>query len=204
MKLDDKARADYNRRWNGLVTRESWQNAVTAAVNRIARHLAVYKNLEEDTAVPWWIIGLIHELESGCNIETHLHNGDLLTRKTVNEPRNRPAKGAPPFTFEQSAIDALAYDGLLKWKDWTIAGVSYKLEGFNGYGYRATTDKRGRKLTDGRPIPSPYLYSGSNWYSRGKYVADGVYDRTRVSKQVGVIVILKALALAGGVTIEVK
>jgi lysozyme family protein len=47
--------------------------------------------------------------------------------------------------------------------DWSTPAVLHRLEGFNGYGYRKFHPN----------VPSPYLWSGSNHYTRGKYIADG-------------------------------
>ena len=95
-----------------------------------------------------------------------------------------PKTGQPPFTWEASASDALRYQGFDKWKDWSIPGTLYKLEGYNGFGYR-----------DHHPdVPSPYLWSFSTHYSAGKYVADGKWSQTAVSAQCGVAVLLRRLA----------
>jgi lysozyme family protein len=56
----------------------------------------------------------------------HLHNGDSLTRRTVNEPVGRPKTGQPPFAFDASALDALEYNGFTTWSDWSIGGICYK------------------------------------------------------------------------------
>ncbi len=47
------------------------------------------------------------------------------------------------------------------------------LERYNGLGYAA------------RGLPSPYIWSGTEQYHAGKYVADGVFDPTEVDKQLG-------------------
>ena len=54
-------------------------------------------------------------------------------------------------------------------------------EKYNGMGYRPFG------------VPSPYLWSFSSIYTSGKYVADGRFDPTVVSKQSGAAVMLKAL-----------
>ena len=43
-------------------------------------------------------------------------------------------------------------------------------------------------------MPSPYLWSFSTHYARGKYVADGKWSPTAVSAQCGVAVLLRRLA----------
>lgn len=59
----------------------------------------------------------------------------------------------------------------------------FKIEGYNGYGYR--------KLS--QPINSPYLWSMSNHYTKGKFVADGNYSQTALSKQTGAAVLLRRM-----------
>jgi lysozyme family protein len=128
----------------------------------------------------WSVIAIIHSLEASLNFKTHLHNGDPLTAKTVRVPKGRPL-GNPPFDWVESAADALQFDGLSNWQDWSIPGSLYRFELFNGMGYR----KRG--------IPSPYLWSFSNHYTKGKFVKDGDFDADKVSQQCGAAVLLKVL-----------
>jgi lysozyme family protein len=73
------------------------------------------------------------------NFNRHLHNGDPLTSRTVHVPAGRPKSGTPPFTWEQSAVDALAYDGLTQVTDWSIEHVAYVFENFNGWDIAYTT-----------------------------------------------------------------
>ena len=132
------------------------------------------------------MVGIIHSLEAGGDFTRHLHNGDPLTARTTHVPAGRPKTGKPPFTWEQSAIDALRGQGLAAWKDWSVPGTLFQLEGYNGFGYR-----------DHHPdVPSPYLWSCSNHYTRGKYVADGRFSPTAVSQQVGAALLLKQLSVA--------
>ena len=140
-----------------------------------------YEAVEACTKVPWFVVGLIHGLECNFSFGEHLHNGDSLAHRTVHIPANRPASGNPPFDWAYSAADALAYDNFTTWSDWSIAGICYKLESYNGFGSRE------------RGINTPYLWSGSNLYSKGKYVADDVWDAEAVSKEVGAAVALKYL-----------
>jgi lysozyme family protein len=42
-------------------------------------------------------------------------------------------------------------------------------------------------------LPTPYLWSFSNNYEKGKFVADGHYDPEAVSKQCGAALMLKAI-----------
>jgi lysozyme family protein len=130
------------------------------------------------------VVGIIHSLEASCDFTRHLHNGDPLTARTTHVPAGRPRTGRPPFTWEASAIDALTLQGFASWKDWSVAGTLYKLEAYNGFGYR----------DHHRTVPSPYLWSFSNHYTRGKYVADGRFSPTAVSQQCGAAVLLRRLS----------
>lgn len=141
-----------------------------------------YMQVSEVIGCPWQVVGVIHSLECNLNFSKHLHNGDPLTSRTVNYPPNRPLRGEPPFSWTESAIDALIFDEFDKIKDWGIANTLFRLNlynGFNGY------NKRG--------INSPYLFSFTNHYTKGKYVADGVFDPEAVSKQIGAAPLLKIL-----------
>jgi lysozyme family protein len=158
-----------------------------ATVNNLAKKIranrARYQKVGRAVGVPWYVVGIIHSLEASCDFTRHLHNGDPLSARTVHVPAGRPQKGKPPFTWEQSATDALRLRGLGAWKDWSVPGTLYQLEGYNGFGYR-----------DHHPtVPSPYLWSFSNHYTRGKYVADGRFSPGAVSQQVGAALLLKQL-----------
>jgi hypothetical protein len=58
------------------------------------------------------------------------------------------------------------------------------LERYNGWGYRLYHPH----------VLSPYLWSGSNHYTSGRYVADGTWSETAVSQQIGAAVILRRMA----------
>ena len=160
---------------------------VEEVVQRILQYQNRYASIGAQSTVPWYVIAVIHNMECGLDFTKHLHNGDSLKRRTVNVPAGRPKIGQPPFTFEVSALDALEYDKLTEWDDWSIGGICYKLEGFNGWGYRA------------RDINSPYLWSYSNLYTSGKYVADNKWSGTAVSSQCGAAVILRRMSDQGAI-----
>ncbi len=160
---------------------------VEEMVQRILKYQNRYASIAAQSSVPWYVIAVIHNMECGLDFTKHLHNGDSLKRRTVNVPGGRPKTGQPPFTFEVSALDALKYDKLTEWKDWSIGGICYTLEGFNGWGYRA------------HKINSPYLWSYSNLYTGGKYVADNKWSGTAVSRQCGAAVILRSMSDHGAI-----
>ena len=140
-----------------------------------------YDRVGEDLGIPWWFIAGIHLLESTFNFTTHLHNGDSLQQRTVREPANRPAAGSPPFTWEDSARDALERQELANLKDWSLPRALWRWERYNGFGYRS------------RGVPTPYLWSFSTIYEGGKFVRDGDFSNEAMSQQCGAAVLLKAL-----------
>lgn len=189
--LTDELRAEYDGLFNKCEVdrgdaekgRPDRLPAVKAFAMRAIAGIARYQDIERATNVPWFIIAVIHGMECGFDFSTHLHNGDSLKHRTIQEPKGRPTRGEPPFPFLVSAIDALQYDHFTSWREWDVPGICYKLESYNGWGYR------------GHHINSPYLWSFSNNYERGKYVSDGHWDPDAVSKQVGAMVALKQLVV---------
>jgi len=154
--------------------------AIAAMVRRIRAGHDRYAALSVTTGVPWYVIGILHALECNCDFTRHLHNGDPLTARTKQVPKGRPA-GNPPFSWEESALDALKYDGFTGQKDWSVPATLRRFEVYNGLGYRT------------RGYMSPYLWSMTNHYTRGKFVRDGKYDADAVSAQVGAAVLLSIL-----------
>jgi lysozyme family protein len=120
-------------------------------------------------------------MEASFSFTGHLHNGDPLTAKTVQDPPGRPRQWNPPTDWLSSAIDALTGEGYANQGDWSLARSLFRFERYNGFGYHA------------KNIPSPYLWSFSNHYTKGKFVGDHRYDPEAVSKQCGAATMLRAL-----------
>lgn len=163
------------------------EDLVRLATERLLGNKGRYQTLAGQTKVPWYVIALIHNLECASDFERHLHNGDPLGERTVRVPKGRPQSGQPPFSWEDSAKDALAFDGFADWSDWTVPAILYKLERYNGWGYRKHHPE----------TLSPYLWSFTNHYTKGKYIADGKFSADAVSKQVGAAAILRVMANDG-------
>jgi lysozyme family protein len=156
------------------------------AINYMSANHTRYEDVANRTGVPAWWIGIIHKLECNGDFNKHLHNGDPLTARTVHVPAGRPLLGMPPFSWEFSAIDSLMnVTHLDQWHDWSIAGALYRMELYNGTGYRY------------KGLWTPYLWSLSNHYIKGKYVADGQFAPDAVSQAIGGAVILKRLVERG-------
>ena len=166
--LTNALRREYTLLYKSCLLRPARKTLVDRTARALAANRARYEKVAAAVAMPWYVVAVIHSMEAGGDFTRHLHNGDPLTARTTHVPAGRPRTGKPPFTWEASAIDALTYQGFGNWKDWSVPGTLYKLEGYNGFGYR---DHHPQTL-------SPYLWSFSNHYARGKYVADGRFSAT--------------------------
>ena len=179
-------RDEYGRLYRKLSVREARSDSVDWHLAMIRKSKARYENVGEQTGVPWYFIAVTHGLEASFNFRAHLHNGDFpLSSRTRQVPAGRPTKWLPPSDWESSARDALRLLGFTGQKDWSLERTLYRLEAYNGCGYRSYG------------VPTPYLWSFSNHYDRGKYVADGKFSYTARSQQCGASVMLKMLAEAG-------
>ena len=180
----NELREEYARLWASMEIRPSKAADIEATASKIISRKTRYKAVQDETGVPWFVVGVIHAMEGGCDFATHLHNGDSLARRTVQVPAGRPKAGTPPFSWKESACDALNMKSLGQIKDWSAERICYELERYNGWGYR----------TYHASVLSPYLWSGTNHYSRGKYIADGKWSSSAVSGQSGAMAILKRMA----------
>ena len=166
-----------------------WKTKSLSVAKKVLKYKVRYMKVEAKTGVPWEVIGQIHQLEAGGDFTKILHNGEKLPiKKTKKGP-----KGRGPFnTWEESAIDALNIKKSPK--HWTIGNTLDYLERYNGLGYRKYHSE----------INTPYLWSGSNHYTKGKYIEVKRFGRWRskwkpnlVSKQVGGALVLKQLQYKG-------
>ncbi|MFG1182221.1 peptidoglycan-binding protein [Xanthobacter versatilis] len=186
--LDDQLAAEYAGLFASLVIRPERRDEVQRVADRLLRpaNRKQYETVEAATSVPWFVVAIIHNLEADMAFSAHLHNGDPLTARTVHEPAGLPKKAPASggaYSWVESAIDALAYDGLDTWTKWTVPGIAYALERYNGFGYRTRFPF----------VKSPYLWGFSNVYTRGKFIRDGVFSPDAVSQQCGGMTLLSAL-----------
>lgn len=154
-------------RWgNAKVTRN-----FSAIANSLVDAKARYQAVEAKTGVPWFVISVIHERESSQNWGRSLAQGDPWNHVSTHVPAGR----GPFASWEDAAIDALVNCGpYLARKTWRNVGeLLTNLELYNGVGYAS------------RNQPSPYVWAGTNQYTSGKYIADGVYDPLHVDTQPG-------------------
>lgn len=185
------ASVDQVARWNAAQVRTVDVLRADKAVFLFQRTRARYEAIEKMrvNGMPAAIIFAIHGRESSWDFKCHLHEGSTLLHRTRDIPKNRPPPPAmPPFTWEDSANDALY---VLKHEDrvnWSLLQDKLDaIEAYNGTGY----------LRYHPSVPSPYLFAGCSIYKRGKYTSDGKFDGTAVDKQLGVVTILKQLEARG-------
>lgn len=167
----------------------TWKKGAEKAAKLILNHRFAYDKVEKETGLPWWLVGCLHMRESNNNFARWLANGDPLTGPTVNVPAGLKGPGNPPWEWHVTAIISLDHHNrkrrvVLK----SIGEALDYAEHFNGLGYRQGA---GRATTP--PSTSPYLWSGTTEYERGKYVADGKFDADAVDAQLGVATVMIAL-----------
>ncbi|MBL0340841.1 MAG: hypothetical protein IPP71_07910 [Bacteroidetes bacterium] len=184
--LSKQMRDEYANLFNTLTTKSNKLSEVKTIIGKIQASKGRYQKVADIVKIPWYFVAITHQLEASGNFSKHLHNGDALNARTIQVPKGRPKTGIPPFTWEESAIDALEWEGYKKLSSWSLSSLLFRFELYNGFGYR-----RGKK------IYSPYLWSYSQHYTKGKYVADGHFDPEAISKQCGAAVLLKALEMVG-------
>lgn len=142
--------------------------------------------------VPWWFIAVVSEREYGGppHWDKQLGQGDPLNEKSYQVP-----KGMGPYLLHDGDItpghDAwtrCCLDVLInsepfaaKWKSWTAGGTLTLFEEYNGLGYAAMG------------VPSAYVWSGTDQYVSGKYIADHVYRASAVDVQEGTAPILSMM-----------
>lgn len=178
---DSATRANYAALWQRMTVLEGRKAAVAAVARRVLGSKARYLTIEKQTGIPWWWVGITHYREANCNFHCHLHNGDPLTGRTRHVPADRPRVGEPPFTWEESALDALKLEGLDRVSDWSIVSAAYRWEAYNGWGYHA------------RGVTSAYLWAASNDHEQGKFTSDGHYDPSAGDAQEGTMPVLQCL-----------
>lgn len=175
---------DYQRLFATCVIRPEQAAEVDQQVDTLLANQERYQTVGARLNMPWFVVAVLHSADSGGDFSVHLHNGDPLTDRTRHLPDGRPLTGEPPFTWDDSATDALCLYHFDQWQDWSIAGILFKLEGHNGWGYRLHHPE----------VLSPYLWNYSLHYTQGKYVTDDAWNETAIAQRCGVAVLLRRMA----------
>lgn len=181
-------KSEYQKLWNRCEIKPENLNQTQEIVTKICLTQNRYQALQREINVPWYFIAVIHNMESSLDFTKHLHNGDSLKKRTVKVPSGRPTNNPSNgwevgYSWEESAIDALTLKEFDKVKDWSLAAQLWQLEKYNGFGYRLYHPE----------VLTPYLWSGTNLYIKGKYKSDGKWDANAISAQIGIAALLKIL-----------
>lgn len=173
-----------SKRWHDIKIRPSFEIPANKAVMLYLRTHARYEAVEKmrSNGVPAPVLFAFHYRESDNDFTCHPHEGSSLAHRTRYVPKGRlPPPKEPPYKWEVSAEDAYYVADRLQ-GDWSILTWAFNaMERFNGMGYR----KRG--------MLSPYIYSGTQFYDQGKFVADGRFNSAAIDKQLGCLAILKRM-----------
>lgn len=165
------------RRWNAAKLTRGPEFLPVA--KRLVAAKQRYVTVSLKTGIPWPFIAVTHQRESSQNWLRSLAQGDPWNEVSTHVPAGR----GPFNSWEEAAYDALVNCAphAASNKDWSIGGLLTLLERYNGVGYA------------NRSLPSPYLWSGTDQYSKGKYVRDGVFDPEAVDKQLGCAGLIMAM-----------
>jgi lysozyme family protein len=171
-------RALNTQRWAQAVPTRNFISVAKSLVAEPAK--AQYTTVQQYTGVPWFVIAVIHERESNQNWKGSLAQGDPWNTVSIHVPSGR----GPFQSWIAAAIDALVNCSphAASNHDWSVGGTLTLLESYNGLGYAS------------RGLPSPYIWSGTNQYKSGKYVADGVFKPDVVDVQLGCAGLLMSMA----------
>lgn len=134
--------------------------------------------------VAWWFTAIVSEREYGGppRWDRQLGQGDPLDQVSRHDPAGRgpfishvtdttPGNDAWTRCCLDALIDCAPHAA--RWTDWSPGGTMTIWEEYNGLGYAA------------HGVPSAYVWSGSDQYVSGKYVADHDYRANVVDVQEG-------------------
>jgi lysozyme family protein len=178
----EQTAAGYRNLWAKATVKPGKRAEAEAIARKMIAARVRYAAIENKCGVPWFMVAVIHMREASMNFACVLHNGEKIIG-TGKKTRLVPAGRGPFATWEEAALDALTMPphSLHRIANWSLERMLYEIEKYNGFGYLGKCN-------------SPYLWSWTNEYSGGKYVADHVFSKTAVDPQPGCVALLKALA----------
>jgi lysozyme family protein len=80
---------EYAKQWDRMKVKPAVRGDLNDFVKRALAGKTRYLAVEGRTGVPWWMIAIIAERESGQNWSRSLAQGDRWDRVSRNEPRDR-------------------------------------------------------------------------------------------------------------------
>ena len=163
--------------WSSCRINMDDEAVANSCVNRIISSKSKYDLVGAKLNIPFYIIGCLHYRESSFSFGAHLANGDPLFNSDGRPiPTTHVPKGLGPFTsWVDGAVAALT----LRWPNyqsmhWDIVNALENLCSYNGWGSLMYHN-----------VNVPYVWSGTNKYSKGKYSSDGQWDADLVDAQMG-------------------
>lgn len=181
--MRDTSPSYYKKMWDTLALLSKHKKEINAVCAKVRSGQGQYSVVESVTKVPWYVVGIIHQMECSGDWSRNIANGQPWNKVTTITPAGR----GPFESWRDAAIDAMTLLSDVFPSIWTVESISKYFENYNGMGYAKHN------------VNSPYLYSFSNnGVGVGKYVGEkpGVpahYDSNAVSDQCGAITILYRL-----------
>ena len=179
-------KSEYKHLYEQVVIRSKVKPEAKALAGSICVNKRRYDAIAKQCKVPYYFIACIHFWECGGNWRQHLHNGDLLTAQTRNEPKGRPTYYQQTYTFEESAYDALVtLKGFNNSYDQSFFSWLWRLEKWKGFRCRAAAPG----------LMEPLLWNGTFYFDGNEFkdypeiIPEPIKNRTKP----GAIAILKSL-----------
>lgn len=175
---------EYWNLWTSTVVDHSHFDEIFNAANTILTNWSRYKAVGDQFSIPPYVVGVIHYREASFDFNTYLANGDPLFDKQGNAIKTvHVPQGLGPFkTWEDAAIASIQNMGWGQGWHWDIVNALENLRSYNGTGYELY-----------HKMNTPYLWSFTNHYTKGKYSDDGKWDADLIDHQSGCVPILLAL-----------
>lgn len=158
------------------------------------KNKSMYKKVAKKAKVPAQLVAAIHYRENtsdclGGKFDSYLHNGDMLGKETVNEPKGIFYPKGQFVRAAQNAIDMKSsYRGRYK-----LSATSKDFVGMCSFALTYNGKPESKRIWQ----HSPYVFSGTNINKKGKYTDDSGYDPNVVDKQVGVFLLIDKIYTIG-------
>ena len=168
----------YDTLWITSTINPEIRGSIYPSAKKLFLSKARYELVADIVKCPWWLVAVIHNMECSGDFNLGLHCGQRWDMVTTLAP-----KGCGPFkSWEDAAVDALMMkSGTMPRGKPDMWMWLYFLEKYNGLGY----------LQWHSEVNSPYLWSGTCAYSKGKYGSDSKWNPDLVSKQIGCVPLIR-------------
>jgi lysozyme family protein len=152
-----------------------------ATIDRVVDRLVGAKDkfelVAQQTHTPWYVVAVLLEREAAGSFSAYLGNGDPWNQATIHIPAGR----GPFSSWEAGAVDAINFYQLDNTNNMSLGDLLQRMERFDGFGYRA------------HGIFSPFLWSYTDLYTKGKYVSDRNFDAAAIDRQIGIVALLRRM-----------